>query len=85
MDNNYSFCFFGNSIFNFPRSIFKVLRSISTRTGVAPTCKIVLIVEQKVNGVVITSSPFFILRDIKDKCKAAVHEFTASENEFFYN
>ena len=49
---------------------------ISTKTGFAPTSKIEFIVEQKVIGVVITSSPRPIFKDKSAKCIAAVHEFT---------
>ena len=40
---------------------------MSTKTGFAPMSKIELIVEQKVIGVVITSSPFFNPKEIRDK------------------
>ena len=52
-----------------------MLGLISTRTGLASTKSIELTVEQNVIGVVMTSSPYLIPREISDKCNAAVHEF----------
>ena len=49
----------------------------SANTGVAPTCRIVFTVEQKVMGVVMTSSPGPIPRPARARCKPAVAEFTA--------
>ena len=52
-----------------------MLEFISTKIGFAPKSKIELIVEQKVKGVVITSSPGFIFIAIRDKWSPAVQEF----------
>ena len=58
---------------------------MSTKTGFAPTNRIEFIVEQKVNGVVMTSSPFLIFKANKDKCKPAVQEFNAKHSlDFLY-
>ena len=54
-------------------SIFKVSGFMSTRTGLAPTSKIEFIVEQKVRGVVITSSPAFMPKTFNDRWSPAVH------------
>ena len=55
-----------------------VCRSTSAKTGVAPAWMIVFAVAQKVSGVVMTSSPGPTPAASSDRCRAAVHEFTAT-------
>ena len=65
--------------------MFKVSGRISTKTGFAPVKIIELIVEANVIGVVITSSFFFKFKLIKDRCNAAVQEFTDIACFIFFN
>ena len=58
------------------RLILKVLGSISTKTGFAPTVLITSAVAIKVKGVVITSSPGPIPSALKDNQSASVPELT---------
>ena len=64
-------------------SILKVSGLISAKIGFAPIMAIELIVDAKVIGVVITSSPILTPQYIKDRCNAAVHEFTETANLLF--
>ncbi len=59
-------------------SMFWVPRSQSTRTGLAPACRMALSVAQKVIGVVMTSSPGLRSSAARDRCRAAVQELTAT-------
>ena len=59
-------------------SICMVTGSMSANTGVAPTCSITWADAQKVNGVVITSSPGPMSWATRARCRAAVHEDRAT-------
>src|SRR5690349_18533779 len=59
------------------RSILNVSSSMSTRTGVAPTYRIALMVAANVNGVVMTSSPGPMPLASSAMCNAVVPEETA--------
>ena len=52
--------------------------STSAKTGRAPACTIALAVAQNVIGVVTTSSPAPIPAASSDRCRAAVHELSAT-------
>src|SRR5690606_41978025 len=58
-------------------SMVSVSGSISASTGRAPTCSITLTEEQKVIGVVMTSSPGPMLRVTRARCNPAVQELSA--------
>jgi len=62
----------------FDGSILNVSDSISTKTGLAFCTTITLDVAAKVNGVVITSSPFLIPNASNERCNAAVPELTVT-------
>ena len=60
-------------------SMSPVSISISAKTGVAPTCRMVFAVDANVSGVVMTSSPGPIPFASNARCSAAVQELTAMQ------
>ena len=65
-------------VFTLFGSMFMLRGSTSARTGVAPAWMMALTEAQKVNGVVMTSSPGLIPAARMLRCKAAVQELTAT-------
>ena len=61
-----------------PRSMLRVTRSQSTKTGVAPTVRMQLAEAIKEKGVEMTSSPGPMLSDCRTSCRPLVPELTAT-------